>query len=293
MAGLLVAEALLRRAERLALRVRPNSRGLSAGEHRGRGHSSSLELSDHRAYAPGDDFRRVDWNAFARLDTLNVKLAEPQQSVVLHLLVDRSASMEFGTPTKARMAQQIAACLTYVALSQVDAVRVHGLIGARLSSSPRYVGKAQAAEALRRVHGLVAGRDTDLDAALAAFVSCHPEPGLAVLLSDWLSPSDPLPRLRQLVALGLDAALVHILSDAELRPQFAGDLELVDSETGRRRRVGLTSATLQAYAQSLERWQARVRDECRALAVRYVPVQSVRSIEAVVLADLRRYGLLE
>src|ERR1700686_3851133 len=104
MAEGLVSERLLRRAERLNLRVRFLGRGTSTGEHPGRGHTSSLEVSDHRAYAPGDDFRRVDWNAFARLETLNVKLSEPQQNVMLHLLVDRSASMEFGSPTKARVA---------------------------------------------------------------------------------------------------------------------------------------------------------------------------------------------
>jgi uncharacterized protein (DUF58 family) len=288
----LVSEALLRRVERLSLRVRSTGPA-SGGEHHGRGQSSSLELSDHRAYAPGDDFRRVDWNAFARLETLNVRLSEPQQNVLLHLLVDRSASMEFGAPTKARVARQIAACLAYLALTQLDGVRIYGMRGGHLARSPRYWGRGQAAEALRRVQGLERGRETNLEAALGAFLGSHPERGLLVLLTDLLSPTDFRTRLRQVVAAGFEVAFVHILSERELTPELSGDLELVDSETGTRRRIGATREALQAYQRTLDRWRAGIIDDCRILGVRYVPLVSDQPIETVLLSDLRRYGLVE
>src|SRR5260370_42090575 len=121
----LVSERPLRRVERLSLRVRSLGPGAATGEHRGGGRTSSLELSDHRSYAAGDDFRRVDWNAFARLDTLNVKVAEPQQNVLLHVLIDRSASMEFGAPNNARLAQKIAPGRASLALNQLDGIRLY------------------------------------------------------------------------------------------------------------------------------------------------------------------------
>jgi len=289
----LVSERLLRRVERLSLRVRSLGRGAATGEHHGGGRTSSLELSDHRSYAAGDDFRRVDWNAFARLDTLNVKVAEPQQNVLLHVLVDRSASMEFGSPSKARLAQQIAAYLAYLALTQLDGVRVYALKGSHLARSPRYWGKGQAADALRHVEALDSGRDTDLAASLTAFLASHPERGVVVLLTDLLSPTDYKSRLRQLVAAGFEVALVQVLSDAETSPVLSGNLEIVDSETGQRRRIGATPESLAAYHAALERWQAGIVDDCRALGVRYVPLLADRPIESVVLSDLRRYGLLE
>jgi uncharacterized protein (DUF58 family) len=288
----LVSEALLRRVERLNLRVRSSGPAWS-GEHQGRGQASSLELSDHRAYAPGDDFRRVDWNAFARLETLNVKLSEPRQNVMLHLLVDRSRSMEFGSPTKARLAQQIAACLAYLALTQLDGVRIYGMRGAHVARSPRYWGRGQAANALRRVQGLEPGSDTDLAAALGAFLGGHPERGLLVMLTDLLSPTEFRTRLRQVVGAGFQVAIIHILSQRELSPELSGDLELVDSETGKRRRIGATREVLQAYQRGVERWRSGIVDDCRALGVRYVPLLANQPIEAVLLSDLRRYGLLE
>ena len=242
------------------------------GEHRGRGHTGALEVSDHRAYAPGDDFRRVDWNAFARLETLNVKVSEPQQNVMLHVLVDRSTSMEFGSPTKARLALQIAACLAYLALTQLDGVRIYGVQGAWLARSPRYWGKGQAADALRRVEALAPGSSTDLDGALGAFIAGHPERGLLVLVSDLLSPTEFGSRLRQVVSAGFEVAMVHVLSDVEVTPRFSGNLEIVDSETGQRRRIGATAEVLLAYQRGVERWQAGIAEECRGLGVRYVPV---------------------
>jgi uncharacterized protein (DUF58 family) len=299
----LVPERLLRRAERLTLNVHALGSGAMTGEHRGRGHASSLEVSDHRAYAPGDDFRRVDWNAFARLGTLNVKLSEPQQNVMLHLLVDRSASMEFGPPTrmevgsqtrtKARLALQIAACLAYLALTQLDGVRIYGVHGNHLARSPRYWGQGQTADALRRVQALEPGTDTDLDAALAAFLASRPERGLLVVLSDLLSPTEFKLRLRQVVAAGFEVALVHVLSELEVRPNLTGDVEIVDSETGQRRRIGATPEALLAYQHGVANWQATLAADCRALGARYVPLLAHQPIESVLFSDLRRYGLLE
>jgi uncharacterized protein (DUF58 family) len=200
--------------------------------------------------------------------------------------------MEFGSPTKARLAQQIAACLAYLALTQLDGVRIYGVHGEDLARSPRYWGRGQAAEALRRVQGLESGRETNLEAALGAFLGGRPERGVLVLLSDLLSPTEFRTRLRQVVSAGFEVALVHILSERELAPELSGDLELVDSETGKRRRIGASREALQAYQRGLERWRAGIVDDCRTLGVRYVPLVANQPIEAVLLSDLRHYGLL-
>jgi uncharacterized protein (DUF58 family) len=242
---------------------------------------------------PGDDFRRVDWNAFARLNTLNVKLSDPRHNIMLHLLVDRSQSMEFGSPSKARLALQIGACLAYLALAQLDGMRIYALDGSRAARSPRYWGKGHAVAAFRHLEQLEPGRDTDLDAALATFLAAHPERGLVVLLTDLLSPTDFKSRLRQIVSAGFDVALIHLLSDEELHPALSGNLEIVDSETGRRRRIGATPEALIAYEQRVESWRTSLADECRMAGVRYVPLVADRPIESVLLSDLRRYGLVE
>src|ERR1700680_1611978 len=104
----LVSEDLLRRIERLSLRVRRPLPGGPAGEHLGRGSSASIEFADHRPYSPGDDFRRIDWNALARLDELTIRVTEAREDVGLYLILDCSSSMASGDGAKARLAPTLA-----------------------------------------------------------------------------------------------------------------------------------------------------------------------------------------
>src|SRR6202023_207747 len=103
----LVSEELLRRVERLSLRIRRPLPGGPAGEHLGRGQSASTEFADHRPYSPGDDFRRIDWNALARLDELTIRVTEAREDVGLYLILDCSGSMAAGDGAKARLARQL------------------------------------------------------------------------------------------------------------------------------------------------------------------------------------------
>src|SRR5438132_6665198 len=109
MATGLLSEALLRRIERLSLRIRRPLPGGPAGEHLGRGSSASIEFADHRAYSPGDDFRRIDWNALARLDEVTIRVTESREDAGLYVILDCSSSMASGDGAKAQLARQLAA----------------------------------------------------------------------------------------------------------------------------------------------------------------------------------------
>ena len=99
----------LRKVERLELVARKMFRGLVRGEHAARRRGHGLEFADFRGYRPGDDFRHIDWNIYSRLDQLFLKLHAAEEDVTLHLLVDASASMGFGEPSKFDHARKLAA----------------------------------------------------------------------------------------------------------------------------------------------------------------------------------------
>src|SRR5690349_1502251 len=101
----LLSEDVLRKIERLSLRVRRPLPGGPAGEHLGLGQSTSIEFADHRPYTPGDDFRRIDWNVLARLDELSIRLTEPREDIGLYIALDCSSSMAAGDGQKARLAR--------------------------------------------------------------------------------------------------------------------------------------------------------------------------------------------
>src|SRR5256884_1342045 len=124
MAAALLEPALLRRLEGLALQVRRAVSGQMGGERRSRKRGQSVEFADFRNYTPGDDFRLIDWNAYARLDRFMLRLFVAEEELPLSLFVDLSGSMDWGRPNKAQAAKRLAGAIAYVALAALDRVRL-------------------------------------------------------------------------------------------------------------------------------------------------------------------------
>jgi uncharacterized protein (DUF58 family) len=289
----LLSEELLRGLERLTLRTRAAS-GLSPiGEHPGRLRSSSAEFAESRAYASGDDFRRIDWNVFARLDVLHVKLNEARETASLSLLVDCSESMHFGQPSKALLAAEIARGLAYIGLNQLDDVRVFGFGAALLARSPAYRGRGHSHEVFSFVDSLPRADDSNVEYALDAFIAQTTNPGVVIVLSDLLSASDTPRALRRLVSMGFEVTVMHLLSQDEVNPDLDGDLELIDSETGERQPVSLTPAAIDDYRLDLEHWRQETAADCLRLGVRYVPVLNDQPLNVLFLVTFRQYGLVD
>src|SRR5881628_3245432 len=122
----------LAQLERLSLLSRRIFRGRVKGERRSPRKGQSVEFFDYRAYGVGDDLRYVDWNIYGRLDRLHVKLFLDEEDLCLHLIVDASASMGFGRPTKLDYAVRLAAALGFVGLVNLERVGV-GVLRDRLS----------------------------------------------------------------------------------------------------------------------------------------------------------------
>ena len=123
----MLSEAFLQRLDALQLAMRAPARGGAGGLRRSRALGSSVEFSDFREYAPGDDLRRVDWNAYARFDRLFLKLFMEEQETTVHILLDCSASMDFGEPSKWEMAQGLAQLLCYMAIRGGDRAVIIGI----------------------------------------------------------------------------------------------------------------------------------------------------------------------
>ena len=134
---------------------------------------------------------------------------------------------------------------------------------------------------------------TDLATGFQAFLADRPAQGMLLVLSDLLNASDYRPSLRRVVQAGFEVAILHILSEAELNPRLLGDVELMDSETAETIKISMTLDTLSSYRRDLERWRTEIADDCRSIGVRYIQIPAERSIEAIIVGDLRRYGLLE
>jgi uncharacterized protein (DUF58 family) len=269
---------LLRR--RLEVPVRSGG----AGEHVARRRGGSAEFQEHRPYAPGDDLRRIDWLAFARSGVPVVKTFRAEEDVVVRLLLDASASLDFGNPKKIEVSRRIAAALAYLALG--DSERVQLLVtgpastrGLSAVGEPRR-GQGALHRILRELSHIEARGQTSLPAALRAVSERALRPGLLVVLSDFLDPGPVAEQLSRLRAQGHALALVQVLSRMELEPDFEGDLGLVDAETDAEVEVTMDAGAIEAYLARVAGLVQELRAAARRLGGRYVRVLTDEPLEA-------------
>jgi uncharacterized protein (DUF58 family) len=288
----LLDDTFLQRLERLSALARRPASGGAGGEHRSRARAESTEFVDYRAYVPGDDLRRLDWNAYRRLGALHVKLAEAREHLSLNLLVDCSASMDWGAPDKLTYARWLAAALGYLALGRGDLVSV-GCLGQHPRAVAGLRGRGRAVDLLRLLDDAAPDGQLDLAACVRqVLLERRPRPGgLAVLLSDVLGFT-LTNTLDLLLAAGYDVVLVQILSPQELEPEPGGDLELVDAETAEVLQVGLSQAALADYHRRLAAFLGETETTCWQRGLRYLRVRTDEPLESVVLTRLREARVL-
>jgi len=287
----------LARFERLSFVIRqPATRGLG-GEHASRRRAPSTDFVDYRAYAPGDDPRRVDWNVYGRLGSLQVKLTEARERLDLVLALDASASMAWGNPDKLVFAEQAVAALAYVGLARFDAVRVVplGQEAGRRSLGPIH-GRSRFGEVARFLAAISQATSPAPRPSLRDHVAeCLPgiaNGTLVVLVSDLLDPRGCGDALDALVGRGADVVVVHVVAPQELEPELLGELELVDAETGGTVNVGVSLSGRERYRERYGAWSREQAAQCAARGLRYVRVRTDTSIDALLLDALRRGRVL-
>src|SRR5438094_3200281 len=233
MAAALLEPALLRRLEGLALQVRRAVSGQMGGERRSRKRGQSIEFADFRNYTPGDDFRLIDWNAYARLDRFMLRLFVAEEELPLSLFVDLSGSMDWGTPNKAVTARRLAASATYVALAALDRVRLTVFADAPTSGGAPHRGRHAAQGLFARIQSFPVGGATDYERLV--WPIARQRPGMTVLITDGLGESAIEPAITALQRAQQEGAVLQLLAPQEIVPDWSGDARLKDAETGRER----------------------------------------------------------
>jgi uncharacterized protein (DUF58 family) len=281
-------EAFLRQLERLLLLMKSPVRGGLKGGRRSVKRGQSVEFADFRDYSLGDDLRQLDWNVYARLERLFVKLFIEEEDVTVTFLVDGSASMAAGNPSKLLFAKRAAAALGYIGLASEDRVAVSVLGGRVARRQPALRGSGRVFRLLASLSAVapVAGPTDLVASARHAAAQLHGR-GVVVLISDLLDPSADRV-IRELAATNSELIILHVLSPDELDPPLEGDVRLVDAETGDGIDVTVDVATLDGYKQRLAAWQEGFADLAAKRRASYVSVPSDLPLAELVFAELRR-----
>jgi uncharacterized protein (DUF58 family) len=307
----------LRKLERLSLISRKLRSGRMKGERRSVKRGTSIEFADYRNYTAGDDLRRLDWNAYARLERLFLKLFQEEEDLTVHVLVDASRSMDWGDTegdaggplalpgrsegaegradtNKLLYAKRTAAALSYIALAGFDRVTVAAFNRQGMQRFAPSRGKGHAVSLLRFVAGIQATGETDLDASLRAYAAYARYPGLCFVLSDFFTAHGGTDGLTALQAGGHEIQVLHTLAPAEVHPELAlvGDLRLRDSETGATQEVSIDPGLLDLYTAKFTAWQGALENFCRRRGINYFQVTTDTPFEDLVLHYLRQRGIV-
>jgi len=307
----LLDERALARLRQLSLVAgRARTEGL-AGEHRSRRRGTSPEFADFKRYSQGDDFRRIDWNTYARLDGLFVRLSEVTTELSVHILLDSSASMDWcggeGRPTKFAAARRLAGALAYIALWGFDRVTIAPFADALGRPFGPTQGRTQVVPALRYLQRLHVLGSTALTPVIAAYARARARPGLLLLVSDLLSgePEELQAALHDLRARGWQTAVLHIVDEAEIAADAASawlcqdtagrgpsSIELIDSESGATLRFAPDDDLVARYAAAVTAWLETLEGVCAAEETCYARLPTVWGVEEPAVTLLYERGVL-
>ncbi len=283
----------MRKLEKLTLVSRKIFRGRMKGERRSRKRGYSSEFADYRNYVEGDDLRHIDWNIYGRLDKLFLKLFLEEEDLHVHVLLDASRSMDFGSPHKLEYAKKIAAAVTYIGLSNLDRVQAHAFSGGIRKSTPALRGKRSSRKLFDFFESLKPDGATGLHETCKTFSQTASfGKGIVVLISDFLDPEGYEEALKRLLGNKLDVYAVQILAPEEIDPEVKGDLKLVDAEDGAFQEITVSQPLLKQYKKTLENYCGGIKDFCTRRGASYVFGSTAQPFDQLILTALRRGGLL-
>jgi uncharacterized protein (DUF58 family) len=284
--------SVLSRIGNLELVARTIVEGFISGLHRSPNLGFSLDFAEYRQYMPGDDVRRIDWKVYARSDRVYMKQYEGETNTYVHLLLDVSASMGYGSrpkaegPTKIEYGSFLAAALAYFAQRQKDAVGLVTFDNRIVERLPPRCRISHLNSILHLLNRTNPSAPSEFRKPLEALAKSIRRRGIVVLISDLYAPTDQVVKSLSLFRFkGNDVVIFHVLDPQELDFDFAGGVKLEDMET-RQQAVLAPQQAKTEYLEKLEEHTSRIKKECGLLGIDYQLLSTSRPLDYALYAYL-------
>jgi uncharacterized protein (DUF58 family) len=288
----LLSPDFMSRLEQLEIISRKIFVGRLKGERRSKRRGESVEFADYRNYVVGDDLRFLDWNIYARLEKLLLKLFLEEEDLNVTVLFDTSKSMDWGRPNKGLYVKRVAAALAYIGLVNYDRVSLYGYSG-RLAHEMRGIrGRRLISQVVHFLQNIPFEGASDFTAVARRFAIRHTTRGVVVVLSDFMDKGGFAEGLRYLLGRNLDLYVIQVLSPEEVDPTLVGDLKLRDVEDDDLAEVTISQPLLKRYKANLQSYCAELKDYCTRRGITYLFTSTRVAFDTLVLAYLRQRGLL-
>ncbi len=256
-----------------------------AGELLGRGTGSSLEFQEYREYLPGDDIRHLDWAAYARSDTLMVRLYREEISPRTEILLDASTSMTSGGSSKPRIARQLSALFALLS----------GELGGRPTILPlndERPLRPLRIEGLDLLDELPFAAKINLEQLLNENLIPLKRQAVRIVISDFLFPHDPTSVIRRLAGDASALWVIQLLNAWEANPTALGGRRLIDLESEDETDMIINRKAVSEYMERLARLQAEISKNCRRAHATFVTLVVDRGLQTLCREDLCAVGIL-
>ena len=275
--------------ETISVKTRITLTDGASGGRKSKAKGSSVEFSDFREYTPGDDFRRIDWNAYGRFDKLFLRLFTEEREALLNIFFDTSKSMDFGEMNKSLMALRIAGILTYMALSNLDRVCLNRVNENSIINSSSFMGKSSFQKAIRFLE------DTQFDGRTNLAESIKRKDlknrGISVLISDFFTAGSVNEAIKYLAYKKQHIILIQVLSQEEISPNLEDQVRLVDQETEEEVNLTVNSKLLSIYDKKLKGLQANLKETVLKYGGIFFSVSSSDPLEKIVFESFAKEGI--
>ena len=292
----LIDSELMAKLDQVDVMSRKIFAGKLQGERRSKKRGVSVEFADYRHYAPGDDLRFVDWNIYARLDKLFLKMFLEEEDLSVLIAIDTSASMNWGNPSKFFFCQRLAMALGYIGLSNHNRVTLYAFDSEGVRPLSNLRGRRRTREMGEWILGLDTGGAGAFGEAMRTIALGRQGKGLMVILSDFMFKEGYEKGLRYLAGGGYDTFCLQILSPEEVDPGkhgLAGVLRLTYVEDEDLAEVTVSAHLLRRYKENLDAYCGRIRDFCVRRGMTHLTIDTATDMTELLLDYLRKRGLLK
>jgi len=251
---------------------------------------SGTDFADHREYMAGDDPRQIDWRLYGRSGRFFTKLYHAEEDRTVTIALDCSASMG-AEPGKFEFARRLAAALSFVTLSDRDALALCPFREGLHEPLPDIRGRASFPRVMDRLSDLEPGGRTDLTAVARELAARSRRQGLLLVISDFMDGPQPGLGLSATCGPAVEAGAIQVHTVTEREPEARGFFRLQDVETGATRALTLDRRLARRFTETFDAYCEELSSRCRALGIRYLRLCTETSIEEAVLKRLRTAGL--
>lgn len=248
--------------------LKKNSTEIKEGEQKSDFSGQGMIFKDHKQYVPGDDIRKIDWKAYARTGDFFIKRFEEEKNVTLHIILDRSSSMDYGKNNKYDYAAKIGLATAHMASKTNDRFRF-SVFSETLTDLTAARKNGNLARLVENLNSLRKTPESRIERCITDYSSRIKNKSIVVILSDFLTDTEEIESALESLQ-HTDTILVNVLDETEIDPDIEGDAILKDPESSSKLRTYLSPRTKENYKDRLEEHVGEIEESALRNGAEYV-----------------------